>query len=81
MAVGLAGVHLGERIGRDADLRVEGSVAPAVVAAVGERCEGVAQEPGVAVVEHPQGGHGLFGVVELCLPKGSGMTPDFMACG
>ena len=53
VAIGLAGIDLGERSGGDADLRVEGAVAAlAVVAAFGQRGKGIAQEFGVAVVEH-----------------------------
>ena len=64
MAVGLARVDLGERVGDDADLRIEGAVALVVAAAGGKCREGVAQEFGVALVEHLERGDGLAGIVE-----------------
>ena len=64
MAVGLTRVDLGERGRGDADLRIEGPVALALVAAGGEFGEGIAQELGVAVVKRLQHRDRLPGVVE-----------------
>ncbi len=68
--IGEARVDLRIGLGGDADLGIEGAIAPRLALAFAQVLERLAQEGGVAVVERLQGGDGLPGIGEALAREG-----------